>query len=63
VPVPWPRRGDGEDAAPVSDQIQATLTAGPDGAVWVTVGGADFYEVAARISAVCDLLNSVQRPR
>jgi hypothetical protein len=59
VRVPCPRRGDGRDgqhAAPVTSQVPATLTAGPDGALWVTVDGADVQQVAARISAVCDML-------
>lgn len=32
------------------------LTAGPDGALWVTVDGADVEELTARISALCDVL-------
>jgi hypothetical protein len=46
-----------------ADQVSATFTAGPDGAVWVTVEGADVAQLAARISAVCDLLNRAQSPR
>jgi hypothetical protein len=46
-----------------ADQVSATLTAGPDGAVWVTVEGADVAQLAARISAVCDVLNRTRPPR
>jgi hypothetical protein len=33
-----------------------TLTAGPDGALWVVVDGADVNQLAARINAACDAL-------
>jgi hypothetical protein len=49
----------GPDASsPVTNQTPATLTAGPDGALWVTVDGADIQQLADRISAVCDVLAS-----
>jgi len=44
-------------------QVPATLTAGADGTLWVTVDGADVREVAARISALCDVLNRAHPPR
>lgn len=64
VRVPYPRRGDGRDehAAPVID-FPAPLTAGPDGALWVTVGGADIQQLAEKINAVCDMLIPAQPPR
>lgn len=43
------------DSTPVG-QVSATLTAGADGALWVIVDGADVEQLAARISAVCDVL-------
>lgn len=36
--------------------IPAMLTAASDGALWVTVDGADVEELAAKISAVCEAL-------
>lgn len=36
------------------DDPTVTLTAGPDGALWVAVDGADVRQVATRINAVCD---------
>lgn len=44
-------------------QVSATLTAGPDGTVWVTVEGADVAQLAARINAVCDVLNRTRPTR
>jgi hypothetical protein len=49
-----------------SDKLDApsvTLTAAPDGALWVAVDGADLHEVAARINATCDALLRAQPPR
>ncbi len=43
-------RGEAANHAP------ATLTAGPDGTLWVTVNGADIQQLADKISAVCDVL-------
>lgn len=65
VRVPCPRRGDGRDGhvVPVTNHVSATLSAGPDGELWVTVDGADIHQLAARISAVCDVLNREQPPR
>jgi hypothetical protein len=62
IQVPSPRRED-EHAAPTTNQAPATLTAGPDGALWVTVDGTDVQQLAARISAVCDALITAQPPR
>jgi hypothetical protein len=45
------------------NQVPATLTTGPDGALWVTVDGADVQQLAARISAVCDVLIRAQPRR
>lgn len=53
----------GADPDWVTNLVRATLTAGSDGAVWVNVDGVDVHEVAARISAVCDVLNRARPPR
>ena len=55
--------GTGTDVQPDSHNQAAMLTAGPDSAVWVTVEGADVAQVAARISAVYDVLNRARLPR
>jgi hypothetical protein len=54
--------GEGRDGhvAPVAGRVAVTLRAGPDGALWVGVDGADVQELAARISAVCDALTRAQ---
>ena len=39
------------------EPVLMKLTTGTDGALWVTVDGADVHQVAARISAVCDVDN------
>jgi hypothetical protein len=48
---------------PITNEVTATLMAGPDGALWVTVDGADVQQLAARITAVCDVLISAQPPQ
>lgn len=48
--------------SPIGARTGATLAAGPDGALWVTVDGADVQQLAARISAVCDVLIPAQPP-
>lgn len=60
VRVPSPRRGDGDDRclAPVANRVRATFTTGPDGALWITIHGADVQEVAAKINAVCAVLTA-----
>lgn len=62
VQVPCPRREDGH-TAPTTNHVPATLTMGPDGALWITVDGTDVQQLAARISAVCDALITAQPPR
>ncbi len=54
--IPHPRQSGTTGA----NQFRATLAASPDGALWVTVDGADVQQVAAKISAVCDALISAQ---
>ncbi|MFF4594160.1 hypothetical protein [Amycolatopsis sp. NPDC001319] len=59
TPSGW---GNGQ-TAPVANQVQATLVAGPDGALWVTVDGVDVEQLAASISAVCDVLTRLPSSR
>lgn len=58
-----PSERDGGDTAPVTSQATVTLTAAPDGAVWVVVDGADLQEVTSRIGMVCDALTRARPPR
>jgi hypothetical protein len=59
--VPQPRQSEGR-AAPVTNQVPVTLTAGPDGALWITVDGVDAQQLAAKISALCDVLTPGAAP-
>jgi len=52
-----------EQEAQEAGIVPATLTAGPDGALWVTVDGADVQQLVAKISAVCDVLIPAQPSR
>jgi hypothetical protein len=68
VRLPLPREGDArldgtgrDEQLDLHNQVPARLTAGPDGALWVTVDGADVQQLAARIDAVCDVLIRAQR--
>jgi hypothetical protein len=56
------RAADGSGSSGTDDP-PATLIAGPDGALWVAVDGADLREVAARINAACDALLLAQLSR
>ena len=58
--VPHPRQ---DDSGCNGRDVPATLTVGPDGALWVTVDGADVHEVSAKIGAVCAVLNRTRPPR
>ncbi|MFF1610939.1 hypothetical protein ACFVYA_24435 [Amycolatopsis sp. NPDC058278] len=53
---PEPEQAAGGSAPPKRGYPPVTLTPGPDGALWVTVDGADLQEVAAKIGAICDAL-------
>jgi hypothetical protein len=52
-----------EHNARITSQVPATFTAGTDGALWVTVGGADVQQLAASINEVCDVLIPEQHPK
>lgn len=58
-----PDQGADSSASGKPDDPSVTLTAVPDGALWVAVEGADLHEVAARINAACDALLRAQPPR
>jgi hypothetical protein len=57
---PVARRDRGELMKTELSQVPVKLTAGTDGALWVTVDGADVQQITARINAVCDVL--IKRP-
>lgn len=63
VQVPCPRQGEGRDRASVTERVSVTLKRGPDDTPWVIIDGVDIQDVAATVSAVCDLLNSTRPPR
>ncbi|WP_141978657.1 hypothetical protein [Saccharothrix saharensis] len=44
-------------------RIPATLMAGLDGEIWITVDGADVRQLAERIGEVCDVLIPEQQRR
>ena len=60
-PTPDDRQDGGQEKAVRAGLGPVTLKATPEGALWVMVEGADFTELADRISAVCDALTRPTR--
>lgn len=58
------RSGDRKRSLPareqVSSQVPATLSTDQDGALWVTVNGADIQQLAAQIATLCDIFIPAQ---